>query len=72
MLNTDEKDLTQWQLLNNFHESYPQFNRGQLEWMYRNRETNGFSNAFCKVGRKRYVHAGKLSLCLASLTTAKG
>ena len=64
-MNLNEEDLHQWHLLNNFHETYKNFSRGQIEWLYRNRNSNGFSNAFCKLGRKRYVHAGRLASLLS-------
>lgn len=36
----------------------------QLEWLYRNRERNGFHKAFRKIGKTRYVCKPIFEQCL--------
>lgn len=57
-------DLDQWQTLDDFPRSHPNFNRAQLEWLYRCRENNGLAPAFRRIGKCRYVHAGRFSQLL--------
>ena len=57
-------DLDQWLTLDDFPKSHPNFNRSQIEWLHRNRETNGFARAFRKIGKLRYVHAEIFAECL--------
>jgi len=61
---TSSQDLSQWITLDDFPLQYPNFNRAQLEWIHRNREVNGFDKAFRKIGKRRYIHAGKFAECL--------
>lgn len=62
--NTNTIDLNQWHTLDEFPQSYPNFNRSQIEWLHRNRQTNGFSFAFRKIGKRRYVNARIFAECL--------
>jgi hypothetical protein len=62
--NTNTADLDQWFTLDEFSQAYSNFNRSQIEWLHRNRETNGFIAAFRKIGKRRYVHAGIFAECL--------
>ena len=57
-------DLHQWFTLNGFTKSHSNFNRSQIEWLHRNRESNGFAKAFRKIGKQRYLHAGIFADCL--------
>lgn len=57
-------DLDQWQTLDDFPTSHPNFNRAQLEWIYRNRSTNGMAAVFRKIGKRRYLHAGRFAQAL--------
>lgn len=57
-------DLNQWVTLDDFPKLHPNFNRSQIEWLHRNRETNGFVRAFRKIGKHRYVHSGIFAECL--------
>ena len=61
---TNANDLSQWFTFDGFIETHPNFNRNQLEWLYRKRKTNMFARAFRKIGKWRYVHAGIFSECL--------
>lgn len=54
-------DLDQWHTLDEFSEAHPNFNRAQLEWIYRNRHTNGMEPAFRRIGKRRYIHAGRFA-----------
>jgi hypothetical protein len=40
-----------------FIKAHSNITRNQLEWMYRNRTTNGLKASFCKIGKRRYVIA---------------
>jgi len=62
--NTYATDLNQWHTLDEFPQVHPNFNRSQIEWLHRNRQINGFSSAFRKIGKRRYVHAGIFAECL--------
>ena len=57
-------DLGQWFTLDDFPKAHSNFSRAQIEWLHRNRESNGFLPAFRKVGKRRYVHAGIFAQCL--------
>ena len=57
-------DLSLWSTLDDLPNKHPNFNRGQIEWLYRKRYTNGFSKAFRKIGNRRYVHLGFFADCL--------
>lgn len=61
---TNCNDLDQWETFDQFPDSYPSFNRPQIEWIYRNRLENGFSKAFRKIGKRKYIHAGIFAACL--------
>lgn len=61
-------DLDQWRTFDDFPKKHPAFSRGQIEWLHRNRATNGFANAFRKIGRRRYVHVGIFAECVHALT----
>ena len=57
-------DLGQWYVLDDFSQEHTNFNRAQIEWLYRKRFTNGFNKAFRKIGKRRYIHAGFFAECL--------
>ena len=59
-------DLNQWCTFNQFPELHPNFTKPQIEWLYRNRKSNGFSKAFQKIGKLRYIHVGIFADCLIS------
>ena len=58
-------DLKQWKRKHQFVLDYPQFTNGQLDWLIRNRETNGFKAAFKRLGRSMIIHEGIFAECLA-------
>ena len=57
-------DLDQWLTFNRFPQVYPNFSKAQVEWLHRNRNSNGFEKAFRKIGKLRYVHAGIFAECI--------
>ena len=61
---SSKADVDQWLTLDSFIQAHPNFKRSQIEWLYRNRENNGYLPAFKKVGRSRYIHAGIFSDCI--------
>ena len=56
-----DTDLDQWQTLDEFISTHPNFYRSQLEWIHRNRHSNGMAPAFRKIGKFRYVHSGRFA-----------
>jgi hypothetical protein len=63
-ISDDAIGLSQWLTLDDFPKTHTNFSRSQLEWLHRNRDINGFSKAFRKIGKRRYVHAGLFADCL--------
>ena len=57
-------DLDQWFTFENFPKAYTNFSKAQIEWLHRNRKSNGFDRAFRKVGKLRYIHAEIFSECI--------
>jgi hypothetical protein len=56
-----DTDLAQWQTFDDFSASHANFQRGQIEWLYRRRASNGLTPAFRRIGRRRYVHLGRFA-----------
>ena len=48
--------LNHWKTKHQFLDENQQFNLGQINWLIRNRNDNGFSKAFKKIGRSYYIH----------------
>lgn len=46
------------------HETAGEITVNQLNWVYRNRDVNGYAKAFRKFGRKRRVSKSLLAVCL--------
>jgi hypothetical protein len=61
---TSTDDLIHWQILDDFCTQHPNFNRSQIEWLYRNRERNGLKGVFRRIGKRRYIHAGRFASAL--------
>ena len=53
--------LDQWLTFDDFPASHPNFNRSQIEWIYRNRARNGMNSAFRRIGKRKYVHVGRFA-----------
>ena len=53
--------LDEWLTFNDFPKSHPNFKRSQIEWLYRNRDQNGMATAFRRIGKLKYVHAGRFA-----------
>lgn len=61
---TTEINFDQLESFDDFVRAHTNVSRNQLEWMYRNRLTNGLKAAFCKIGKRRYVIAPILASLL--------
>ncbi len=59
-------DLRHWKRKDQFLKDHPQFNRGQIDWLIRNRKTNGFGKAFKRLGKSMIIHEGIFGECLAN------
>lgn len=50
-------DLSEYDTVDELVERHPEkFTRNQLEWVLRNRDENGLSDAVVKIGKRRYIH----------------
>ncbi len=58
--------LNLWKRIPQFVEDNPQFNIGQINWLIRNRKSNGFGKAFKRIGRGMYTHEGFFAECIAN------
>lgn len=59
-----EADLDQWDTFDVFTEEHDNFSPGQIEWIYRNRETNGMRDVFRKIGKRKYLHKRRFAIAL--------
>ena len=59
-----EAGLDQWDTFELFVKRHENFNRAQLEWIYRNREKNGMDGVFRKIGKRRYLHKARFARAL--------
>jgi hypothetical protein len=59
-----DTDLDQWDTFKMFTDQHDNFNRAQLEWIYRNRERNGMHGVFRKIGKRRYLHKARFAKAL--------
>jgi hypothetical protein len=56
---TSNTDSTNLLTIRQFADKYPAFSESSLRWLIFNREENGFSAAFIKLGRRMLIYEQK-------------
>lgn len=70
---SDNDALSCWKDQMTFVSDYPQFDRGQIGYLMRNRLLNGLDEhgAVKKIGRKLYIHVPRFTQWIESLGVEK-